>query len=113
MKKLFLILAIVLLASLGAKAQSSDGYWISSTNNSYTEEYYDWSEFTKLLEMFVAVDGIDWRNGRDAIDDIHFPGGHGWTDHTTGGDPAPIGSGVLLLISFGGAYAVAKKHRKE
>ena len=35
--------------------------------------------------------------------------GHGQTTN----QDAPLGSGALLLVGFGAAYAVAKKNRKE
>lgn len=38
----------------------------------------------------------------------NIPGGHGDEDD----QPAPIGSGAVLLLGFGAAYAMAKK-RKE
>ena len=31
----------------------------------------------------------------------------------TGNQPAPVGSGIALLIGLGAAYAVAKKNEKE
>ena len=65
--------------------------------------------------------------GRGLVDDEYYSGafvnqqallngnslpgipGHDLEDN----QPAPVGSGVLLLLGFGASYAVAKKHRKE
>ena len=35
------------------------------------------------------------------------------THHQTGNQDAPLGSGIALLLGFGGAYLVTKKRREE
>lgn len=36
------------------------------------------------------------------------PGGPGGSDNPIGGGPAPIGSGIIMLISLGAAYGTKK-----
>lgn len=108
MKKLVLITAIVLLTTVGAKAQSNDTYWSSS--ESYTEE---WNRLAEMLQMFATIDANDWRSGRDVIPDVNLPGSHNTGNNFDSTEPLPIGSGTFLLIGFGGAYAAFKKRRKK
>ena len=58
----------------------------------------------------------DIYNGNDRLNDptnegpmISLPEKHG----ETGDQPAPLGSGVAVLIGFGAAYALGKKRREE
>ena len=48
-------------------------------------------------------------------DDMFRTGGFpGLPNHgETGNQDAPLGSGIALLLGFGAAYAVTKKHNKE
>lgn len=45
---------------------------------------------------------------RDGITTPGLPG-HG----EPGDQPAPLGSGIILLTALGAAYGIAKKHREE
>ena len=85
MKKILFAIALVITMSFGAKAQ------FFGMSDSF---FNDWSE-------------------SDAIRTIGFlpmiPGSHGLeTDQ-----PAPLGSGLLVLTALGAGYAVARRKRKE
>ena len=65
----------------------------------------------------------EWRNLEGGTRDggtytLCFPG-HNFTTHWNGGsqghddDLVPLGSGALLLMGFGAAYALAKRNKKE
>ena len=89
MKKLALTIAIVLGLGIGAYAQGGlFGYGAVSD-----EEYYSYGM------------GSNDRNGG-----LIMPGlpGHGETTN----QEAPLGSGALLLIGFGAAYALKKKREE-
>ena len=40
-----------------------------------------------------------------------LPGEHGGTDHADA-DELPLGTGIAILLSLGGCYAMSKKNRK-
>lgn len=51
----------------------------------------------------------EYASNRDGM--INLPSSHGTgTDQT--GDPAPLGSGVIMLASLGAAYAMMKRKNK-
>ena len=88
MKKLALTIAIVLGLGIGAYAQGGlFGYGAVSD-----EEYYSY-----------GMSG----NNRDGLVMPGLPG-HGETTN----QEAPLGSGALLLIGFGAAYALKKRNQK-
>ena len=91
MKKLALTLAIVLSMALGASAQ-----------------YFGDNGQSNGGGLFGRGETRDSDNGGNTAAPL-LPG-HGLN---TNQDAAPLGSGALLLIGFGAAYAVAKKNRKE
>lgn len=84
MKKLFFVLSLVLGLSIAATAQSEGGLFHRGNS-------------TETEERGFAKGGLT-------------PGlpGHG----ESGNQPAPLGSGALLLIGFGAAYALSKKNKK-
>lgn len=86
MKKLFFVLSLVLGLSVAASAQDGGGLFRRGSANE-TEQ----GGFAK-------------------------PGGTitpGMPDHgLDGNQPAPLGSGALLLIGLGAAYALGKKNKK-
>ena len=87
MKKALLTIAIILTMTLGAAAQGGLFQYGAVSD----EEYY----------------GAGNRDGETPL--ISLPNTHGETTDT----PAtPLGSGALLLIGFGAAYAL-KKQRKR
>lgn len=88
MKRIALTLAIVLGIALGASAQNG-GLFGKGPNRGYYDEYYD--EY----------------GTRDGVFNFSLPNQHG----TTNDESAPLGSGALLLIGFGAAYAM--KRRKK
>lgn len=109
MKKIVLTIAIALVASVGAKAQS-DYYYGSEY---YAENYYiDWSGITELFEMLTTMEAFDWSSFRSDINDIGLPDEHGLDWHQSGESEVPLAGGTLLLIGLGGAYATIKR-RKE
>ena len=86
MKKLFFVLSLVLGLSMAASAQDGGGLFRRGSANE-TEQ-----------KGFAKPGGIT------------TPGvpGHGEDDN----QPAPLGSGALLLIGLGAAYALGKKNKK-
>ena len=84
MKKLVLTIAIVLGLGIGAFAQQGGGLFGKGETSNDARD----GEGTSLLGSGPGL-----------------PGGHGGTGDT----PAPLGSGALLLIGFGAAYALKKR----
>lgn len=89
MKKTILTLAIVLGLALGASAQWGGGLFQRGAVSD--EDYYG-----------VTYGYQDRTTGGL----LNLPGSHGETDDQNG---APLGSGALLLIGFGVAYAMKKR----
>ena len=87
MKKTILTLAIVLGITLGASAQNRGLFDRGSERESY--DYYG-----------------NYDN-RDGLLGFSLPSQHG----TTNDESAPLGSGALLLIGFGAAYALKKREK--
>lgn len=57
--------------------------------------------------------GIFQRGKEADKEQLYYRGGPGLPGHGQSGDqPAPIGSGALMLIGFGAAYAIYKKNKK-
>lgn len=83
MKKLALTIAIVLGMSIGASAQNG-GLFGKGPSRDMDYEY-------------------STREGEGGL--INLPGSHG----SSNDEAAPLGSGALLLIGFGAAYALKKK----
>ncbi len=87
MKKAIITLAIVLGMTLGASAQWGGGLFQRGAVSD--EDFY----------------GASNRNGEAPL--LSLPSTHGdFTDN-----PAPLGSGALLLIGFGAAYAMKKRKK--
>ena len=42
-----------------------------------------------------------------------FVPGHGLTGDQNGGEPAPLGSGVAVMLGLGAAYLVGKKRNED
>ena len=87
MKKLAIIIAIVLGISVSASAQWGGGLFQHGPVSD--EEYYG--------------------SGNNRNGFLELPGSHGGTQDVDG---APLGSGALLLIGFGGAYMAAKRKKE-
>lgn len=87
MKKLIILTTIVLGMTIGAFAQGGlFGMGPQRESGSY--------EYTSTRESLIGL-----------------PTSHGsGTDQDP--EPAPLGSGALLLVGFGAAYAVSKKRNK-
>ncbi|MBR3700047.1 MAG: hypothetical protein IKM85_11105 [Bacteroidales bacterium] len=87
MKKLFLTIAIILGMSLGAFAQERGG---------------------GLFGKGPQYDGYENQYGESRTEGlINLPTSHGENDDVQ----APLGSGALLLIGFGAAYALKKRKK--
>lgn len=92
MKKLVLTIAIVLGVTFGATAQQS-------------------SQFFDKGQQQPANNGGFFGGSRG--DGSKIPGTPGLPGHGgTGDSDAPLGSGALLLIGLGAAYAVRKRKNK-
>ena len=85
MKKIIFALALVLTIGLCANAQRGgrDGF------------FNDWDDVSNGLDRAGELPGL--------------PGSHG----LTGDEPAPLGSGLLVLTALGAGYAVARRKREE
>ncbi|MBQ3710195.1 MAG: hypothetical protein II887_05780 [Bacteroidales bacterium] len=87
MKKLFLTIAIILGMSLGAFAQERGG---------------------GLFGKGPQYDGFENQYGESRTEGlINLPNAHGEANDVQ----APLGSGALLLIGFGAAYALKKRKK--
>ena len=93
MKKLVLTIAIVLGMTLGASAQYYDKDGKPGENHG----------------LFGRGSGLY----RTTDDPLLPPGLPEFNSVEDGDADAPLGSGALLLVGFGAAYAMAKKNRKE
>ena len=99
MKKLVLIIAIVLGMTFGASAQYFD-----NGNNSGPRQGGGLFGYGAVSdEYFYGAGGYDRDGGLLPLLPIH---------NQDGDQDAPLGSGALLLIGMGAAYAVAKKNKK-
>lgn len=88
MKKSILILSLVLGLTIGATAQNGSGLF---KRGDAMEENTD-----RGFAKGGGVPGMPWG------------GEHG---HDGDGDASPLGSGALLLIGLGAAYAIGKKKK--
>ena len=89
MKKLALTIAILLGITLGASAQNRGLFDRGPQRETYDYDYYG------------------NYNNRDGMIGFSLPNSHGETND----QGAPIGSGALLLIGFGAAYALKKRNK--
>ena len=91
MKKLVLTLVVVFGMTISASAQ-----------------YFDGNGQPQGGGLFGRGATPDYADGGNETDVPMLPA-HG---QSTNQDAAPLGSGVLLLIGFGAAYAMSKKNEK-
>lgn len=92
MKKIALTIAVVLGMTIGASAQQPFG---DNGNRG----------------LFGRGETRDGAAGGDEANAPFLPV-HGSTQNEDADYPSPLGSGALLLVGFGAAYALAKKNRK-
>lgn len=99
MKNTIIAITIVLGINFGAFAQNGNGGLLGygSVSNWQQEQLFDWSKAGWVIAL----------NNTIGNNPLNLPGGHGLTNDTT----APLGSGALLLIGFGAAYALKKKRK--
>ena len=109
MKKLALTFAIILGISLGAYAQNGGlfGYGGDEKEESYNIAWYSFYQDQEINHSLFGLLRSEY-NRIYTIDDLNFPNDHGLIAN----QEAPLGSGILLLIGMGAAYAAAKR-RKE
>ena len=126
MKKTLLTMALALILGLGANAQTmfdwdewdteSSGMfdWESSTDfDASSLGMFDWNVFTDLLDFTSQVDGIsDWISEFELFGDRTTAPGLPGHDLSTNQD-APLGSGLVVLVGLGAAYAFAKRRKEE
>ena len=86
MKKTVLTIAIVLGIALGASAQNG-GLFGKGPTRGYEEDFNNDRNFGLLS----------------------LPNSHGETEDVT----APLGSGLLMLLTLGGGYALTRRKHKE
>ena len=102
MKKLFLTAAIILGYAMGSFAQNQE-YNGGLFRRGYC---YEWM----IYDEWLSRDGGTFS--------LCLPG-HNFTTNWNGGSQGhddellPLGSGVLLLIGFGGGYALLKRNKKK
>ena len=87
MKKIILAIAIILTLGLTARAQrGTDGFFNNFTYDNYNRGIVENGDL-------VAPD-------------------HGFTGYAQGnGNPAPLGTGLLIMTALGAGYAVARKRQ--
>lgn len=101
MEKLFLTIAISLMMGISVFAQQGEG----ALRRSKEYEYYR-----------KANKNYGWRDG--GTFSLCLPG-HNFTTNWNGGsqghddDLLPLGSGALLLMGFGVAYAMSKRKKED
>ena len=88
MKKSILTLAIILGIAIGASAQNKGLFDLGPERETY-DEYYE--------------------NREGGVFSISLPTTHGSNDDVS----APLGSGALLLIGFGAAYAGLRRKNQK
>jgi len=101
MKKLFLAATIILSLTMGSFAQ---GFY---QNNK--------AMGGGLFQRGPAYDGMTREGGTFSL---YLPGHNlttNWNGESHGHDDEllPLGSGVLLLVGFGAAYALSKRRKKD
>ena len=91
MKKILLAITLVMMVSWGAMAQRN-------SNGSF---FNYWDDVSNGLDKYD-----DFRNGLDRGPGL--PGGH-----EQGDEPAPLGSGLVVLTALGAGYAVARRKKEN
>ena len=140
MKKLILTIAIVLGIAMGSFAQNQQYIWgffqrVGTYNDDdlfRRDETYNDNDFFYFMVtndnggLFQSGGGGLFRRGKTygggmrdgGTYTLCFPG-HNFTTHWNGGSQGhddnllPLGSGALLLMGFGAAYALAKRNKKD
>lgn len=98
MKKITFLIAFLFVFTMGTFAQGGGLFQYGSISRQN-----DWNTSSSWNSGF---------GGRDAFNIGLIGFSHGLTTDTDP-DPSPLGSGALLLIGFGAAYALKKGTKKE
>jgi len=101
MKKLIVTIAIVLGMGIGAIAQTDGGLM---GRGDMPENYNNWSSNWATTQEWLTS-GL--RTGGDGL--LSLPGTHGSDQDAT----APLGTGIVILLSLGGTYLVAKRRKEK
>ena len=111
MKKLVLTVTVILCFVMGSYAQ---GYYLyQDLNGDYFYLYQDGSR--GLFGLGPIYEGMSRDGGTFSL---CLPG-HNFTTNWNGGsqghddDLVPLGSGALLLMGFGAAYAMSKRKKTD
>jgi len=104
MKKLFLTTAIILGFVIGSNAQQNTGGLIKRGGDRMTRD--------DEAGLYLPGDGLHGINGNaDGTDTYYDDTEYDWQSHLP--DDVPIGSGALLLMGFGAAYAMSKRKKED
>jgi len=101
MKKLFLTTAIILGFVIGSNAQQNTGGLFKRGGGMTRDDE---------AGLYLPGDGYHGIGGNADGTDTYFDDTNwDWESHL----PAPLGSGALLLMGFGAAYAMSKRNKKD
>ena len=107
MKKLVLTTAIILGFVMSSFAQKDDVYYDYNTGLFYRGHNTRDDE----AGLYLPGDGLHGIFGNaDGTDTYYDDTPWDWESHLP---EAPLGSGALLLMGFGAAYAMAKRNKKD
>jgi hypothetical protein len=107
MKKLVLTAALVLGLVMGSFAQNDDVYYNAGSGLFYRGHNTRDDE----AGLFLPGDGLHGIGGNADGTDTYFDDNEWeWQSHLP---VVPLGSGALLLMGFGAAYAMSKRKKKE
>ena len=108
MKKLVLTAAIILGFAMGSYAQ---GLYYKDTENGLFKRGAVPENQTRDDGAGLFLPGDGWHGiggNADATDITYDDNEYDWESHLT-----PLGSGALLLIGFGAAYAMARRKKED
>ena len=103
MKKLVLTTAIILGFAMGSNAQQNANSGLFGRGGGMTKD--------DEAGLYLPGDGSHGIGGNADGTDTYFDDTeYNWQSHLP---VTPLGSGALLLMGFGAAYAMAKRNKKD
>ena len=103
MKKLFLTTAIILGFAMGSNAQQNANSGLFGRGGGMTKD--------DEAGLYLPGDGYHGIGGNADGTDTYFDDTeYDWQSHLP---EAPLGSGALLLMGFGAAYAMMKRKKED
>ena len=103
MKKLVLTTAIILGFAMGSNAQQNANNGLFGRGGGMTKD--------DEAGLFLPGDGLHGIGGNADGTDTYFDDNeYDWQSHLP---DAPLGSGALLLMGFGAAYALRKRKKED